>query len=61
MSDVFTDQYNGKGLYPLKWWQLNGVHYPCITVLARKYLAISATSVPSERAFSLTGHSVNEQ
>ena len=62
LSDVITDQYDEKGpLDPLKWWQLNGVRYPCVSVLARKYLSIPATSVPSERAFSLTGHLVNEK
>jgi len=62
LSNVITDEYDENGhLDPLKWWQLNSVHYPCVSVLARKYLSILATSVPSERAFSLTGHIVNEK
>ena len=61
LSDVITDQYNENGhLDPLKWWQLNSVRYPCVSVLARKYLSIPATSVPSEKAFSLTGHNYSE-
>jgi len=62
LSDVITDQYDEKGqLDPLKWWQLNSIPYPYVTVLARKYLSIPATSVLSERAFNLTGHLVNEK
>ena len=62
LSDVVTDQFDANGnLDPLQWWKLNATRYPCVSVLARKYLAIPATSVPSERAFSLTGHLVNEK
>ena len=59
---MIADQFDSDGhLYPLQWWKLNAACYPCVSVLARKYLSISATSVPSERAFSLTGHLVNEK
>ena len=32
-----------------------------LSSLAKKYLSILATSVPSERAFSLTGHVMNKK
>ena len=44
---------------PLAWWKYNAVRYPVLSKLAKKYLAIPATSVPSERAFSLGGHIAN--
>ena len=36
----------------LEWWGENEKRYPNLSPLARKYLAIPATSAPSERAFS---------
>ena len=52
LSDVIADQFDSDGhLDPLQWWKLNATWYPCVSVLARKYLSISATSVPSERVF----------
>ena len=46
---------------PLTWWQSNQVKYPVLSSLARKYLCIPATSVPSERAFRTAGHVVNRK
>ena len=45
---------------PLKWWQ-SKVQYPHVTVLAKKYLCIPASSVSSERIFSLAGSIVNKK
>ena len=46
---------------PLVWWKDNQEHYPRLARLARKFFCIPATSVPSERAFSVAGHVVNEK
>ena len=43
-NDAFND--------PLKWWKENGAKYPYVANIARKYLAIPATSAPSEQACS---------
>ena len=40
---------------PLLWWKVEGVHYPMLSKLARKYLVICATSSPSEHVFSSSG------
>jgi hypothetical protein len=37
---------------PLQWWKDNHQLYPRIARLAKKYLCVPATSVPSERTFS---------
>lgn len=45
---------NGDGLYtnPLSWWRDNSPRFPLLTELAHVYLAIPATSAPSERVWS---------
>lgn len=41
---------------PCRWWQEQGARaYPLLAHLARQYLAIPATSVSSERLFSVSG------
>ena len=43
---------------PLQWWKLNQHRYPNLQVLAQHFLAIPATSTPSERVFSSAGNTV---
>lgn len=45
---------------PLAWWKDNAGKYPKIAKVARKVLAVPATSVPSERVFSATGLLINK-
>jgi len=40
---------------PLIWWKREANNFPALAVLARKYLCIVGTSVPSERLFSKGG------
>ena len=42
----------------LEWWKGNKAFFPCLFRAAQAYLHIPATSVPSERIFSLAGYIV---
>jgi hypothetical protein len=39
----------------------NAAFYPGLSIFAKKYLAITALYVPSERVFSFVGHLVNKK
>ena len=41
---------------PLAWWKVERGQFPNIANLAKKYLCICGTSVPSEQSFSTASH-----
>ena len=45
----------------IQWWGINAARYPVWASLARDYLAIAATSVLSEQAFSSAGITISKQ
>ena len=51
----------GTKLGDLEWWRKREQAYPNISVLAKKYLSIPASSVSSERIFSLAGNIVTKK
>jgi hypothetical protein len=47
--------------FPLLFWRQKGEQWPTLRMLARKYLAIPATSVPSEQIFSLASRVLGDR
>lgn len=45
---------------PLQWWSLHAEELPHLATLA-KFVCIPATSVPSEKVFSASGHILSPQ
>lgn len=46
---------------PLRWWEENSDRCSLLSKLARQYLVVQGTSVPSERVFSTCGDTVNQK
>ncbi|KAJ3531266.1 hypothetical protein NM688_g7598 [Phlebia brevispora] len=49
-----------EGMSVIQWWGRNALRYPVWASLARDYLAIMASSVSSERAFSQAGITISK-
>lgn len=46
---------------PLQWWKQKEQQYRTLSQIAKKYLCMTATSVPSERVFSVSGNMLTKQ
>ena len=51
----------GRNENPPEWWRVNKSKYPRISTMAYRYLCIAATSAPSERIFSASGHLTSDK
>ena len=54
--DIYLEEkVEGSQVDPIEWWRTYESRFPNLSRMARDYLAIPATSVPSERCFSIAG------
>jgi hypothetical protein len=44
----------------LEWWAENDIKFPALSVMARQYLGVPATSASAERLFSIAGRSFDD-
>ncbi|XP_059216912.1 E3 SUMO-protein ligase ZBED1-like isoform X1 [Stomoxys calcitrans] len=61
LDKYLKEDYIGRKLDPLKWWNLMKNVYPRLYIHVLKRLCITATSVPCERIFSATGQIISER
>lgn len=55
INNYINDVVLSRNECPFIWWKENQLIYPNLYVIARKYLSLPATTVPSERIFSNAG------
>ena len=58
--DRYLNSPVDSGANPLIWWKVHEKDYPILSQMAKDYLSIQATSVPSERAFSISGLTISK-
>ena len=59
MANFVSQSQQSHDVDLLQWWKTNETRFKSASRAARKYLAIPATSAPSERVFSLSGSICN--
>ena len=59
--DDYFDEPAAPDAKPLDWWRARKHRFPVLARLARKYLAVPATSAPSERVWSDAGNIVTKK
>lgn len=60
MLMYFGEQSLGKTESPLKWWKANEARFPTLAMVAKSFLCVPVTSIPSERLFSAAGNIVTK-
>jgi inhibitor of KinA sporulation pathway (predicted exonuclease) len=51
---------NDINIDPLSWWKVHQKEYPILSLMAKDFLIIQSTSVPSEQAFSIANNTITQ-
>lgn len=61
LEEYFRSEPASSTTNPIEWWSDHKRHYPRLSNVARRFLTVPATSVPSERVFSTAGRIANKK
>ena len=59
--DSYLNTSNDINTDPLLWWKEHQNEYPILSLIAKDYLSIQATSVAAEQAFSVAGNTIENE
>jgi hypothetical protein len=58
--DNYLNMPNDININPLIWWKTHQEEYPILSLIAKDFLIIQSTSVPSEQAFSIASNTITQ-
>ncbi|CAJ0635331.1 7555_t:CDS:2 [Entrophospora sp. SA101] len=61
IEEFLTINVEPTNINPCEWWKHHRLQYPILSKVARDYLCMPATSVPSEQAFSKSGKLISKK
>ena len=61
IDEYLTTSIESPNTNPCEWWKNHKLQYPILSKIARDYIGIPSTSVPSEQAFSKSGELISKR
>lgn len=58
--DKYLNMPNDINVNPLAWWKTHQEEFPILSLIAKDFLIIQSTSVPSEQAFSIANNTITQ-
>ena len=61
VNEYLAIPVESQSVNPCEWWKHHRTQYPILSKIARDYICIPSTSVPSEQAFSKSGELISKR